>query len=208
LVCLILAITASLFPQAGRAASRIESPTKAPFAAQFAIADFDGDQKPDLASVRSPGSGSSRVLYLIDFRLSGGARHTYGLEGAAGGVRLASRDVNGDRLLDLIVTSTLTGQPLAVFLNDGRGNFTRSEPAAYPEAYREAESSLGTADFGDEDRSGAELSQNVPARSESAGRVVLKDNHQLPTFTNLSSTSATSCRTWLGRAPPESIALS
>src|SRR5262250_1899356 len=155
----VLALTAGLWPQSATVAPRHEQAAKAPFAAQFAIADFAGDQKPDLASVRAGAGSSSRVLYLIDVRLSTGLRRTYGLEGSAGGVRLTSRDVNGDHLLDVVVTSTLTGEPLAVFLNDGRGNFTRSAPARYPEAYRDAGDSLSTANGGDQDRSGAEITR-------------------------------------------------
>lgn len=204
----LFALAVGLCSPSAHAAPHHETAAKAPFAAQFAIADFDGDAKPDLASVRFGAAGSSRVLYLIDLRLSGGSRHTYGLEGAAGGVRLASRDVNGDQLLDLVVTSTLTGEPLAVFLNDGRGNFTRSEPAKYPEAFRDTHDSLSTANATDDDRTGAELSRTAPACNTRVERVAANEGQRLPAIPDFRSGNLTGQVAWLGRAPPANVVLS
>src|SRR5260370_19509340 len=46
---------------------------------QFAIADFDGDKRPHLATVHAGVSNPSHTQYWIAFQLSGGSRHTRGI---------------------------------------------------------------------------------------------------------------------------------
>ena len=104
-------------------------------ASQFAIADFDGDSRPDIATVDVGQSSALATRYWIGFRLSTGSQQTVGIAAPTGGLQLRSRDVNGDNYPDLIITTLWTGQPVAVLLNDGRGNFTRSEPSAFPGAF-------------------------------------------------------------------------
>jgi hypothetical protein len=99
---------------------------------QFAIADFDGDSRPDLATVQAGQSGSSDVRYWIRFQLSTGMHQIVGITAPTGGLQIASRDVNGDNFVDLVVTTAWTNRPVAVLLNDGRGDFTRSDPSAFP----------------------------------------------------------------------------
>ena len=97
----------------------------------FAIADFDGDSRPDLATVQVGLGGAADKRYLIDFELSAGVRQSIGVTAPAGGLEIASRDVNGDLSLDLVVTTAWLSQPVAVLLNDGHGNFTYREAAAF-----------------------------------------------------------------------------
>ena len=99
----------------------------------FAIADFDGDRMPDLASVQVANTRNSVTRYWIRFQLSTGARQSIGIMAPVGGLQLASRDVNGDNFLDVVVTTVLLHRPVAVLLNDGHGNFTLKDPAAFPE---------------------------------------------------------------------------
>jgi len=152
-VCSARALACPQLEEQGRAAA---------FAPQFAIGDFDGDHRPDLANVRTGAGSRSGVLYWIDFRLSTGLRRTFGVTASAGGLKLASRDVNGDHLLDVVVTSSLTDEPVAVFLNDGRGNFTPREPSAFPEAFRRPVDSF-SGETGIADRSGA-VSPRAPTK--------------------------------------------
>jgi hypothetical protein len=99
---------------------------------RFAIADFDGDSRPDLATVEIGQASASRARYWIGFQLSTGAPQRIGVNAPIGGLDIVSRDVNGDHSLDLIVTTTWLNQPVAVLLNDGHGNFTLTDPAAFP----------------------------------------------------------------------------
>jgi len=101
----------------------------------FAIADFDGDRRPDLASVevQTP-SSSGATRYSIRLRFASGAGQAFGVIAPAGGLQLMARDVNGDNAPDLLVRTAWQHQRVALFLNDGHGNFTPADPAAFPAA--------------------------------------------------------------------------
>jgi hypothetical protein len=117
------------------------SPNSSPrFNAVFAIADFDGDRKPDLATVEIQNSASSSTTYYsIRFRLTAGAAQSFGISAPAGGLQIVARDVNGDSSLDLLVTTAWLHQQVAVLLNDGHGNFTLAKPDAFPATVWESE---------------------------------------------------------------------
>lgn len=122
----------AVFGQAACAATATGSPAAFPTAiAPFAIADFDGDNQPDLATVQAGQISPSRTRYWIRFQLSTGARQDINVTAPAGGLEIASRDVNGDNALDLVVTTAWLRQPVAVLLNDGHGHFTNADPGAF-----------------------------------------------------------------------------
>jgi hypothetical protein len=99
----------------------------------FAIADFDGDQQADLATVQAGTGSASQSRYLIRFELTSGNRQFFGVTGPAGGLQISPRDVNGDHALDLVVSTAWLNQTIAILLNDGHGNFTLADPSAFPE---------------------------------------------------------------------------
>ncbi len=109
----------------------------------LAIADFDGDLRPDLADVQVGRSDVSHTDYWIQLQLSAAGRQTILVVAPAGGLQIAARDVNGDHALDLVLTTALS-EPVAVFLNDGHGSFSRADPADFPEAFRESKTSWGS----------------------------------------------------------------
>jgi hypothetical protein len=120
------------FGSRGKAASLPDiSRLSAPAAFPFAIADFDGDNRPDLATVEIGQVGFSRAHYWIGFQMSAGARQRIGVTAPVGGLEIASRDVNGDTFLDLIVTTAWFKDPVAVLVNDGHGKFTLTDPTAF-----------------------------------------------------------------------------
>jgi hypothetical protein len=104
----------------------------------FAIADFDGDSRPDLARVDAGASDSANTEYWIQLRLSAARWESIRLVAPAGGLQLAARDVNGDQFVDLVVSTAWSQRPVAVYLNDGHGTFTHAEPAAFPGAFSDA----------------------------------------------------------------------
>jgi hypothetical protein len=103
---------------------------------QFAIEDFDGDSRPDIATVSDCVNGAAKNNYQITFQLSRGGSQNIDLTAPVGGLDLSSRDVNGDDFLDVVVTTAGTNRPVAVLLNDGAGTFTASDPSAFPGAFR------------------------------------------------------------------------
>ncbi|MGC1619060.1 MAG: VCBS repeat-containing protein [Candidatus Acidiferrum sp.] len=105
------------------------------FSSVFAIADFDGDRKPDLATVETQNTVfSTTSSYSIRFRLTAGPAQRFDVSAPAGGLQIVARDVNGDDALDLLVSTAWLHQQVAVLLNDGHGNFTLATPDAFPSA--------------------------------------------------------------------------
>ena len=100
----------------------------------FAIDDFDGDHRPDLASVQPISKDSSGTIYRIQFQLSAVGQQFIHLVGPSGGLQITTRDVNGDDIPDLIVSSAWREETLAVLVNDGRGAFSLTDPASFPRA--------------------------------------------------------------------------
>lgn len=152
---LIVSLTLGLSTTAYASETRLHEHTSKQPGLPFAISDFDGDNKPDLAKVQSGGTTASNTRYSIDFELSTGSRQSVVLIAPAGGLRLESKDVNGDHFPDVVVTTSWTEEPVAVLLNDGRGNFKRLDASAFPDAFDTSDSSL-----------------NCPAKAEADGAAV------------------------------------
>jgi len=169
----------------------------------FAIADFDGDRVPDLASVQVAHIRNSETQYGIRFELSSGARQSIDITAPVGGLQLASRDVNGDNFLDVVVTTALLHRPVAILLNDGHGNFALKDPAAFPEAIWTAESFWTTAAQQIHD-----TALNLPPRSpngdcgEKASLFSPQDVRGTPGFAVYRGPSFSRALPVLGRAPP------
>jgi hypothetical protein len=104
----------------------------------FAIADFDGDQKPDLATIEVlKGSSSRTTQYSIRFQLTAGIAQVFGVTAPSGGLQIVARDVNGDNALDVLVTTSLQHEQVAVLLNDGHGKFRLADASEFPAAFQE-----------------------------------------------------------------------
>jgi hypothetical protein len=101
----------------------------------FAIADFDGDSRPDLARVETGPGDFANSEYWIQLRFSSLEWESIRLVAPAGGLRISARDVNGDASVDLIVSTVWSNRPVAIYLNDGHGSFVRAEPSAFPRAF-------------------------------------------------------------------------
>ena len=100
--------------------------------APFTIADLDGDQMPDLALVQIVGYGSAKNNYSIRFEFSGRAGAAVRIEAPFGGLRIDSRDVNGDHRNDLILSTLAESEVVAVLVNEGGGNFVVAKPSLFP----------------------------------------------------------------------------
>jgi len=106
---------------------------------QFAIADFDGDLQPDLALIRVARDSSPTAQYSLDLNFSAGTKPAIYIVGPSGGLQITPRDVNGDKFADLVITSLLDSEFVAIFVNDGKGNFTLAEPSDYPGARKRSD---------------------------------------------------------------------
>jgi hypothetical protein len=55
---------------------------------------------------------------------------------------IEARDVDGNHTVDLLFSTAWRKQPVAIFLNNGRGGFSRAEVAAFPAAFCECKTDL------------------------------------------------------------------
>lgn len=100
--------------------------------AYYAIADFDGDQLPDVATVRAERSSQPFTSYSIRLKFSGSPDSALNLIAPRGGLEILARDVNGDAFTDLIITTATDSRLVAVLVNDGHGKFTVANPGEFP----------------------------------------------------------------------------
>jgi hypothetical protein len=112
----------------------------------FAIADFDGDLHPDLASVEVSSTNSRQTIYSIRLQLTAGGRQAIRVVAPSGGLQILARDVNGDHAIDLVLATAALGEPVAVLLNDGRGGFKQVDQSALPGAFGNSRAALTTDD--------------------------------------------------------------
>ncbi len=136
LLVLCLALGAAGWVNAAGAPAELSKGSSKEFNSSFAIADFDGDLKPDLATVEiQKGSSASNTRYSIRLQLTAGAAQVFGVIAPAGGLQIVARDVNGDDALDVLISTVWQHTEVAVLLNDGHGRFTLADPGAFPAAF-------------------------------------------------------------------------
>lgn len=200
---LCLAMGFAPFGNAASAGPRSWPASSAQVTSQFAIADFDGDSRPDLATVQVGQNDSWNTRYWIAFQLSTGSRQTLGITAPTGGLQIASRDVNGDDFVDVVVTTSWTNRPVAVLLNDGRGNFTPSDPSAFPGAFETSERSWTYTTDEIRDASAALSLRYLSGDYEEGDRAFSPPNKtRLPISSSSQFAALSTIVSSFGRAPP------
>jgi hypothetical protein len=130
---LVLALLLALSAHRGQGQVR-PGPGVAPGTA-FAFSDFDGDLRPDLAVVQAGRSDRSFTDYWVQLKLTTAGMQSIRIVGPTGGLQVLARDVNGDDVPDLVLTTLWRNQPVAILLNDGTGGFSRVDPSVFPGAF-------------------------------------------------------------------------
>jgi hypothetical protein len=118
----------------------------------FAIADFDGDWKPDLAVIETASARRVPGNYAVRLQLSAAAEVSFLVAAPSGGIRVAARDVNGDDLPDVVISSVADKRVVAILLNHGHGEFTEAEPSSFAGFSSEPDTFLRTLDESLSDR--------------------------------------------------------
>lgn len=131
-ICSLLFVLPSILRNLDRPGMRLAKNPIAQGATHFAIADFDGDLRPDTATIRVAQDSSQAAEYFLELHLSSGSRPAIGILGPAGGLQITPQDVNGDKIADLVITSPFDAHFVAILLNDGKGNFKQVETSDYP----------------------------------------------------------------------------
>jgi hypothetical protein len=166
------------------------------------IADFDGDLRPDTASIQSGRSDSSHAVYWIQLQLTSIGRQSIRLEAPVGGLQILARDVNGDRALDLVVTTAGLGNLVAVFLNDGHGGFSKVDQNAFPVSFNDSATDCASAPCQDSIAAGAPPQSRTELASETRTVFGLESNAGLVAFSNPESSLDRALICHSGRAPP------
>lgn len=99
----------------------------------WTVADFDGDGKLDLLTSFPVRSASGTYLHDLFLRFDSNAETHLRVVSDSGRINLTAWDVDGDKDLDVLVTSTISNRLLSVWINDGNGNFTLGEAGSWPD---------------------------------------------------------------------------
>ncbi len=176
--------------------------------APFAIADLDGDQKPDVALVELGGKPSAKTSYSIRLQLSAGPESAVGVSGPIGGLQVAARDVNGDASIDLIITSNLDSSFVEVLLNDGHGGFSPAEPGTYRELQEQPHALVNGANGPSASQSSLELTRSSLGQEGVAGYYQTVLASDLFPFLEERTALRKLTHSRLGRSPPVPVSLS
>ena len=122
---------AAIEPAASRPAFRLGTAAK-PFGWATAVGDFDRDGTPDVAIADHVGRPAGAYAYRIEFLLSGHDANEVFFESTSDAVTIRSLDIDHDNDLDIVVGRPLSGDAVAVWLNDGQGNFTSADARQFP----------------------------------------------------------------------------
>jgi len=152
------------------------------------------------------GVDRSETRYWIRLEFSTGLRDAIGVNAPSGGLHIASRDVNGDHFLDLVVTTAWQHRPVAVLLNDGHGKFTLRDPALFPSAVLDFDLSWAPACRDVKDVFAAILTRNFSASCDPHRRVTSEQvARELLGSEDSPDSNCSANVSVFGRAPPSCI---
>jgi len=171
----------------------------------IAMADFDGDHRPDLASIQDGHNTSGDSTYWIQFQFSSAGRQSIQLVAPPGGLRIEARDVNGDNVVDLIFTTAWFRRPVAILLNDGHGSFLRVEPTAFPSVFSESntrwdfstQQAPAAVGLPPQSRAGVDKAEQGPLQKRASANLVRRTDPAFPADIFLFFSA--------GRAPPSAV---
>lgn len=171
----------------------------------LAVADFDGDLRPDLAGVQIGRTDVSRTDYWVQLQLSAVGRQTILVVAPAGGLEITARDVNGDHALDLVLTTTWLKQPVAILLNDGHGRFSRVDPVAFPDAFSESTAGWSSSTLETPDAAGVPAQSRTGIYSPTARLPHVRSRAGAVPPSNCGFLFSPYLVSHLGRAPPSEV---
>jgi hypothetical protein len=95
--------------------------------------DLDDDHKPETATIRQIGP-----LYQVSIHFTSGrpkVHLTTRISQGVAGLTFQTADVNNDNKRDLLIVSATSVRPIAVWLNQGRARFKRTNADFFPGGY-------------------------------------------------------------------------
>jgi hypothetical protein len=102
-----------------------------PYGWSTAIGDFDADKKPDFAIANKIGTSSRGYEYSVELDLSLRSRQVFRFHSPDSALSIVALDLDNDHDLDLVLTRSLNGEVVGVWLNDGQGQFYEEARLGY-----------------------------------------------------------------------------
>ena len=102
------------------------------FTQTLAVADFDGDNKPDGAVLVGFGARYQSSFRTIELHFTGRGNIDLVFESNESALAISALDVNGDGVTDIVVEQPFTHKRLQVWLNDGHGGFRKVRSEDFP----------------------------------------------------------------------------
>jgi hypothetical protein len=193
--CLFLALAGSGLALAADAPPSwdLSSALNSPAVSGWTIADFDGNNLPDLATASSPSHDSSGYAQELRVEMSPSQRSFVVFRSRSATVELSTPDIDGDHDQDLVIREPLSMELIGIWINDGAGSFTEANVVDFPSLkrspsdsqWRATPQSLGLAALSEERVPPAipAVSQNIPLRTSAPlAQTDRTDYRRLPRF--------------------------
>ena len=129
-LCVVASGLSAASPDARDLVQNLSSPS----VAGWALSDFDGDSKVDLATT-GLGRGDGRgYAHEVRIDLSAFPETSFTFRSHSASVQLSAWDIDGDHDRDILILESSTLEPVGIWLNDGAGHFREGDLADFRDA--------------------------------------------------------------------------
>jgi hypothetical protein len=102
-----------------------------PTASGWVLTDLNGDLTPDLATAHSSRHDARGYSQEVSVDLGSSGQTSFVFHSRAAKVELRSWDIDGDNDFDIVAFEAVSGRPIGLWLNDGKGSFEEGNLAKY-----------------------------------------------------------------------------
>jgi len=116
--------------------NRTTSPAQIPglSGSTLAVADFDGDNKPDGAILLQSDANLVKGNFAIKLHLTGHSNNEIRFQSLESALTVEAFDIDHDGDIDLIIEESISHKRLQIWINDGHGNFEKGRSEDFPSA--------------------------------------------------------------------------
>lgn len=112
----------------------------------LAIADLDGDDKPDGAILLESEGSHGQGYFEVELHFTGHRNANLKFQSLEPAVTVKALDINHDGDVDLIIEQSWTHRRLQVWINDGHGNFEKGRMEDFPSGLAPVRDRIGSSD--------------------------------------------------------------